>query len=89
MVGNVGWGWFCLTSRGTHPRRSLTAQIKRVLNERPSHRAPMLRFKYELEDHMSEEQGEQHCAPSFSLARFSEVFAYDEQSATFNLENPA
>jgi NitT/TauT family transport system ATP-binding protein len=67
----------------------LAAQIKRVLNERPSHRAPMLRFRDELEDHMSEEQAEQTLRAVISLARFGEVFAYDEQSGTFNLENPA
>jgi NitT/TauT family transport system ATP-binding protein len=67
----------------------LAAQIKRVLNERSSHRAPMLRFRDELEDHMSEEQAEQTLRAVISLARFGEVFAYDEQSGTFNLENPA
>jgi NitT/TauT family transport system ATP-binding protein len=67
----------------------LVAQIKRVLDERPSHRAPMLRFKDELEDHMSEEQAEQTLRATISLARFGEVFAYDEQSGTFSLENPA
>jgi NitT/TauT family transport system ATP-binding protein len=67
----------------------LAAQIKRVLNERPSHRAPMLRFKDELEDHMSEEEAEQTLRAIISLARFGEIFAYDEQSGTFNLENPA
>jgi NitT/TauT family transport system ATP-binding protein len=67
----------------------LVAQIKRVLDERPSHRAPMLRFKDELEDHMSEEQAELTLRATISLARFGEVFAYDEQSGTFSLENPA
>jgi NitT/TauT family transport system ATP-binding protein len=67
----------------------LAAQIKRVLDERPSHRAPMLRFKDELEDHMSEEKAEQTLRAITSLARFGEVFAYDEQSGSFSLENPA
>jgi NitT/TauT family transport system ATP-binding protein len=38
---------------------------------------------------MSEEQAEQTLRAVISLARFGEVFAYDEQSGTFNLENPA
>jgi NitT/TauT family transport system ATP-binding protein len=67
----------------------LATQIRRVLDERPSHRAPMLRFKDELEDRMSEEKAEQTLRAVISLARFGEVFAYDEQSATFSLENPA
>jgi NitT/TauT family transport system ATP-binding protein len=67
----------------------LAAQIKRILDERPIHRAPMLRFKDELEDHMSEEQAEQTLRAVISLARFGEVFAYDEPSQMFSLENPA
>jgi NitT/TauT family transport system ATP-binding protein len=67
----------------------LAAQIKRVLDDRPSHRAPMLRFRDELEDHMGEEQAEQTLRAVISLARFGEVFAYDEPSGTFSLENPA
>jgi NitT/TauT family transport system ATP-binding protein len=66
----------------------LVAQIKRILDERPIHRAPMLRFKDELEDHMSEEQAEQTLRAVISLARFGEVFAYDEPSQMFSLENP-
>jgi NitT/TauT family transport system ATP-binding protein len=67
---------------------ALAAHIKRVLDERPSHRAPMLRFKDELEDHMGEEEAERTLRAVISLARYAELFAYDEQSAAFNLENP-
>jgi NitT/TauT family transport system ATP-binding protein len=67
----------------------LAAHIKRVLDERTSHRAPMLRFKDELEDHMGEEEAECTLRAVISLARYAELFAYDEHSATFNLENPA
>ena len=66
----------------------LAAHIKHVLDERSSHRAPMARFKDELEDHMSEEEAEQTLRAIISLARFGEVFAYDESSGTFSLENP-
>jgi NitT/TauT family transport system ATP-binding protein len=67
----------------------LAAHVKRVLDERPSHRAPMLRFKEELEDHMGEAEAEHTLRAVISLARYAELFAYDEHSATFNLENPA
>jgi NitT/TauT family transport system ATP-binding protein len=66
----------------------LAAHIKRILDERASHRAPMPRFKDELEDHMSAAQAEQTLRAIISLARFGEVFAYDEHSQTFNLDNP-
>jgi NitT/TauT family transport system ATP-binding protein len=67
----------------------LAAHIKRVLDERPSHRAPMLRFKDELEDHMAEMEADRTLRAVISLARYAELFAYDEQSGTFSLENPA
>lgn len=67
----------------------LAAHIKRVLHERPSHRAPLLRFKDGLEDHMGEVEAERTLRAVISLARYAELFAYDEPSATFNLENPA
>jgi NitT/TauT family transport system ATP-binding protein len=66
----------------------LAGHIKHVLDERPSHRAPMLRFKDELEDHMSEEDAEQTLRAVISWARFGEVFAYDEPAQTFSLDNP-
>jgi NitT/TauT family transport system ATP-binding protein len=67
----------------------LAAHIRRILDERPSHRAPMLRFKDELEDHLGEAEAERTLRAVISLARYAELFAYDEHSATFNLENPA
>ncbi len=66
----------------------IVAHIKRILDERPTHRAPMLRFRDELEDHMTETEAEQTLRAIISLARYAEVFAYDEHSDTFNLENP-
>jgi NitT/TauT family transport system ATP-binding protein len=67
----------------------IVAHIKRVLDERPARRAPMLRFKDELEDHMPEAAADATLRAVISLARYAEAFAYDEQSGTFNLENPA
>lgn len=66
----------------------LASHIKRILDERPSHRAPMSRFKDELEDHMSETEAEQTLRAVIAWARFGEVFAYDEPSQMFSLDNP-
>ena len=67
----------------------LAAHIRRVLDERPSHRAPKSRFSDELEDHMSEEYAERTLRAVISWARYAEIFAYDDQTATFSLENPS
>jgi NitT/TauT family transport system ATP-binding protein len=67
----------------------LAGHIKHVLDERASHRAPVSRFRDELEDHMSEEQAEQTLRAVISWARFGEAFAYDESSAVFSLDNPS
>ena len=42
----------------------LAAHIRRVLDERPGHRAPAARFLRELEDHLSEEEAERVLATS-------------------------
>jgi NitT/TauT family transport system ATP-binding protein len=65
------------------------ALIKRVLDERPSHRAPFSRFREELEDFMSEDFAEATLRAVISWGRYGELFAYDEESGQFSLENPA
>jgi NitT/TauT family transport system ATP-binding protein len=67
----------------------LAAHIKRVLDERTSHRAPASRFRDELEDHMSEEDAERTLRAVISFARYGEAFAYDEGGGVFSLENPS
>ncbi len=67
----------------------LAALIRRVLDERPSHRAPYTRFSGELEDHMLEEQAEATMRAVISWGRYGELFGYDEKTNEFNLENPA
>ena len=62
--------------------------IRRVLDERPSHAAPAARFRNELEDYMSEEYADETMRTIVSWGRYAELFAYDEQSETFSLENP-
>jgi NitT/TauT family transport system ATP-binding protein len=66
----------------------LAAHIKRVLDERPSHRAPATRFREELEDYMSEDYAERTLRAIINLGRYGELFAYDENATMFSLENP-
>jgi NitT/TauT family transport system ATP-binding protein len=66
----------------------LAAHVRRVLDERASHAAPKSRFLDELEDHMSPESAEQTLRALVSWARYAEVFAYDDETGMFSLENP-
>jgi NitT/TauT family transport system ATP-binding protein len=66
----------------------LAAHIRRVLQERANHVAPRSRFVDELEDHMSAEDAEHTLRAVTAWGRFAEVFAYDDDSQTFSLENP-
>ncbi|HVO00455.1 MAG TPA: nitrate/sulfonate/bicarbonate ABC transporter ATP-binding protein [Steroidobacteraceae bacterium] len=67
----------------------LAAHIRRVLDERTSHVARKSRFIDELEDYMAEDAAEQTIRAIISLGRYAEVFAYEDESARFTLENPA
>jgi NitT/TauT family transport system ATP-binding protein len=67
----------------------LVAHIRRVLQERANHVAPKSRFFDELEDHMSPESAEQTLRAVIGWGRYAEVFAYDDDSRTFSLENPS
>jgi NitT/TauT family transport system ATP-binding protein len=67
----------------------LAAHIRRVLDERGTHAAPDSRFRDELEDHMAEQAAEQALRSVTSWARYGEVFAYDEASGVFSLDNPS
>lgn len=69
-------------------RIPIASLIRRVLDERPSHRAPYRRFSEELEDFMSEEVAEETLSAVITWGRYAELFAYDEQSQAFSLENP-
>jgi NitT/TauT family transport system ATP-binding protein len=66
----------------------LAAHIRRVLDERASHAARKSRFIDELEDFMGEKDAEQTLRAIISLARYAEVFAYDDANEMFSLENP-
>jgi NitT/TauT family transport system ATP-binding protein len=66
----------------------LAAHIKRVLDERPTHRAPAIRFREELEDYMSEDYAERTLRSIINMGRYGELFAYDENAQAFSYENP-
>ncbi len=66
----------------------LAAHVRRVLDERASHAAPRSRFLDELEDHMSPEAAQQSLRAVVSWARYAEIFAYDDETGSFSLENP-
>ena len=66
----------------------LVAFIRRVLDERPSHRAPYARFSQELEDHMSEEYADDTLSAAVQWGRYAELYAFDEQAQAFSLEDP-
>ena len=66
----------------------LASHIKRVLDERPSHRAPATRFREELEDYMSEDYADRTLRAIINLGRYGELFAYDENAQAFSFENP-
>jgi NitT/TauT family transport system ATP-binding protein len=66
----------------------LAAHLRRVLQERANHVAPKSRFLDELEDHMSTEDAEHTLRAVTAWGRFAELYAYDDDSQTFSLENP-
>jgi NitT/TauT family transport system ATP-binding protein len=65
----------------------LAAHIRRVLDERPGHRAPATRFLRELEDHLSEEEAMRVLDTAINWGRHAEIFAYDYDSEVLSLEN--
>ncbi|WP_026606057.1 AAA-associated domain-containing protein [Methylocapsa acidiphila] len=66
----------------------LAARIKLVLDDRPTHTARSVRFLEELEDYMSDEYAERTLKSVVNWGRYGELFAYDETTETFSLENP-
>jgi NitT/TauT family transport system ATP-binding protein len=66
----------------------LAAHIRHVLQERANHAAPKSRFFDELEDYMSAEDAELTLRAVIGWGRYAEMFAYDDDSGTFSLENP-
>jgi NitT/TauT family transport system ATP-binding protein len=66
---------------------ALVAHIRKVLEERPNHRAPALRFLTELEDHLNDEDAELVLQRAINWGRYGELFSYDDASGTLTLED--
>lgn len=66
----------------------LARHIRRVLDERPGHRASEERFLRELEDYLSEDAAEEVLGTVINWGRHAELFAYDYNSGVLSLENP-
>ncbi len=63
----------------------LAARIKKVLNERPGHRAPRVRFEQELEDFLSDKAAEESIDAVINWGRYGEIFSYNDQTEIFSL----
>lgn len=63
----------------------LAARIRDVLNERPGHRAPRVRFEQELKDYLSDESAEKTLDAVIGWGRYGEVFSYNDQTEIFSL----
>ncbi|MBS0482883.1 MAG: nitrate/sulfonate/bicarbonate ABC transporter ATP-binding protein [Proteobacteria bacterium] len=66
----------------------LVQHIRRILDDRASHTAPARRFRDELEDHMSPDYADETLRTVTLWGRYAEIFAYDEGSDQFSLEDP-
>jgi NitT/TauT family transport system ATP-binding protein len=65
----------------------LVNMIRQVLDERWNHRASAVRFRDELEDHMSPDYAEDTLRTVIAWGRYAEVFSYDEEAEQFSLED--
>jgi NitT/TauT family transport system ATP-binding protein len=66
----------------------LAQHIRHVLDERPGHRAPRVRFEQEVEDHLSDNAAEETLDAVIDWGRYAEIFAYHDQAEMFSLEDP-
>ena len=67
-------------------RIPLAAHIKSVLDERPGHSAPAVRFLSELEDYLSDSAAEQTLRAVTMWGRYAELYTYNDDAETFSLE---
>ncbi len=65
----------------------LVAMIRQVLDERWNHRASAVRFREELEDHMSPDYADGTLRTVIGWGRYAEIFSYDEEAEQFSLED--
>ncbi len=67
----------------------LAEHVYRVLQGRPGNSAPRIRFLTQLEDHMAEEEANEALAAVTSWGRYAELFAYNDNTEMYSLENPS
>jgi NitT/TauT family transport system ATP-binding protein len=65
----------------------LVKSIRQVIDERWNHRASAVRFRDELEDHMSPDYAEDTLRAAIAWGRYAELFSYDEEAEQFSLED--
>jgi NitT/TauT family transport system ATP-binding protein len=65
----------------------LAARIRKVLDERPGHRAPRVRFEQELEDFLSDGAATETLDAVIDWGRYAEIFSYNDQTEIFSLED--
>ena len=65
----------------------LLKMIRQVVDERWNHRASAVRFRDELEDHMSPDYAEDTLRSAIAWGRYAELFSYDEEAEQFSLED--
>ena len=65
----------------------LAARIRKVLDERPGHRAPRVRFEQELEDVLSDGAATETLDAVIDWGRYAEIFSYNDQTEIFSLED--
>ena len=65
----------------------LAAAIRRTLDKRWNHRASAVRFRDELEDHMSPDYAEETLRAIIAWGRYAELFSFDEEAQQFSLED--
>ena len=64
----------------------LVMEIRHVIDQRSNHRASAVRFRDQLEDHMSPEYAEETLRTVIAWGRYAEFFEYDEEAQQFGLE---
>ncbi len=75
-----------LFGQALRARVRLAATIRQVLDERWNHKASAVRFRDELEDHMSPDYADDTLRAVIGWGRFSELYAYDEEADQFFLD---
>lgn len=66
----------------------LVKHIRRVLDERPGHRAQEERFLSELQDTLSEDASQEVLKTVIDWGRYAELFAYHANAGMLSLDNP-